>query len=403
MSQPYPPIPVNQPLDLRGKRIAIIAHVFKYAEANDLLKYLQQCGADETAFIGLPLSYIEGRPGPEMRLFFGTRLVSSSSLRNRKLPGLIQYVRDLALAIYWILRSGRKWDLIVACDNLNAFSALLLRMLGRTKRVVYYTIDFVPERFPNKHLNDAYHALDKFALKRADVTWNVSDRIAEGRETVRGLRRQDYARQVTVPIGGWVQTFPRRPFPEIEKHSLVYSGGLLPHQGVQLVLDALTEVVNSVPDLTFYVTGMGPMENELNAQTERLGLQDHVQFLGYLESHEELQALLARCAVAVAMYSAELDIWSYYAEPAKIKLYLAAGLPVVTTSVTYIAEDLTRRQCGVVIPWEMRPLAEALIAMLTDEDRLSSFRDSALGFGSEFDWPVIFGRALGDPRLGLTG
>src|SRR5581483_333969 len=175
-----------------------------------------------------------------------------------------------------------------------------------------------------------YHRLDRFCLAHADVTWNVSDGIARGREEVRGLRQADYPRQVTVPIGGWFDRLPRREFSEIEPHSLVYSGGLLPHQGLELVLDAVPLIVHELPDFRLYITGMGPLQPELEARARGLGVAEHVRFLGYLETHEELHDLLSRCAAGVAMYSAEMDRWTRFADPAKIKLYLSAGLPVLT-------------------------------------------------------------------------
>ncbi len=389
-------------LNLQDRRIAIVAHVLKYAEAEDLLRFVTEEGAAQTLFIGHPLAYVRGRPGSRLRLYQGTTLTKDFSLPNRQLPGLLQYLRDTILTIAWCVTARQRWDVIVACDNLNAFSALILKRLRVARHIVYYTIDFVPKRFDNHIVNEVYHWLDKLAVRHADLTWNVSDRIAEGRESVRGLQRSKYPRQVTVPIGGWFQRLPRRPFDEIEQHSIVYSGGLLPHQGVSLVIDSIPAILESLPDFRMYITGMGPLEEDLKARTSELGIEECVHFLGYLESHEELHELLCRCAAGVAMYSADLDIWSKYAEPAKIKRYLSAGLPVFTTSVTYIAPQLAEREAGVVLPYDSTRLAAAVVALLSDEPRLRRLRQNALAFGSEFDWPAIFSRALSDPRLGLT-
>src|SRR5581483_11359766 len=182
---------------LGNMRIAIVAHVLKYAEADDLLRYLLESQVGETAFIGLPLEFVEGRPGPRLRRFRDGKPTSVKVLQNRKLPPVIQYVADFCLALFWLLTANGRWDLIVACDNLNASAALMTRRLGRARKVVYWTIDFVPERFPQPRLNSLYHRLDRFCLAHADVTWNVSDGIARGREEVRGLRQADYPRQVT--------------------------------------------------------------------------------------------------------------------------------------------------------------------------------------------------------------
>jgi len=182
----------------------------------------------------------------------------------------------------------------------------------------------------------------------------------------------------------------------------VYSGGLLPHQGIGLMLGAIPAIAATMSDFHLHVTGLGPLEQELKDTVRELGVRDHVTFHGYIESHARLHELLAGCAAGVAMYSAELDLWSRFAEPAKIKLYLSAGLPVFTTDVTYIAPQIALREAGLVLPFDSAALADAVIELVGDEARLRRFRANALAFGSEFDWPVIFTRALSDPRLGLV-
>lgn len=388
-------------LDLTHKRIAVVAHVLKYGQAQDLIKFLHEQETENVLFVAHPLTYVQGRPGPEMRLFEGGAQIRSRRLKNRKLPAPLQYLLDTILTILWVIRSGGVWDVIIAFDNLNGLAALILRRLGRARRIVFFTIDYVPRRFPNRLLNELYHRLDRFCLRHADATWNVSDRIAEGRLAVRGLRPQDFPRQLTVPIGIWFDRFPRLPFDAIEENSIVYSGGLLPHQGVQLVVAALPRIVAEIPDVRFYITGIGPMEDELRGLVAELRLHQHVRFLGYLESHEDLESLLARCSLAVAMYSAELDVWSRYADPSKIKSYLAAGLAVITTDVTHIAQDISRRQCGLVLPYEVEAFAEGVTALLGDPARLQAMRENAVRFAREFDWPTVWSRALSDPRLGL--
>jgi glycosyltransferase involved in cell wall biosynthesis len=388
-------------LNLAAKRIAIVTHVEKTGSAHELLTYLLEHGAESVLFIGHPLSYVPGRPGPELRLYEGSRLVGEERLTNRNLPGLVQYARDIFLTLYWVLRTRGRWDLIICADNLNAAAGLLLRFLHKVRTVVYYTIDYTPQRFSNRVLNDAYHRLDAICLAGADVTWNVSDRIAEGRETIRGLKRSAYDRQVTVPIGIWIERQTRRGFDQIERHSLIYSGGLLPHQGVRLVLEAMPSIVAKVPDAILRIAGMGPLEAELKALTAALDMEQHVQFLGYVENSEDLESLVAGSGVAAAMYSQEMDRWSYYADPSKVKLYLGAGVPIVTTSLTHIAKELERRRCGLVIPYDREAFAEAVVMIFLDRTRHSQFRENAARYAREFDWNVIFARALEDKRLRL--
>lgn len=390
-------------MKLTESRIAIVTHVQMTGALHELLKHLLDGGTRSVLFITHPLSYVADSPGPEVRLYEGGNLVQASKLPNQKLPALMLYVRDTVLTLFWVFRTRGQWDLMVAADNLNAAAALILRRLGKVRRVVYYTIDFTPQRFGNSILNDLYHRLDALCVRKADVTWNISPRIAEGRREIRGLRGAEYDRQVVAPFGVWFDQQKRHEFDDIERHALIYTGGLLPHQGLDLVIEAMVLIVARVPDTILRITGFGPLEGELKDRSETLGMSSHIQFLGYIEDPEERDDIVAKSAIGVAMYNQALDRWSYYADPSKIKMYLGAGLPVVTTSLTHLAEDLRRRRAGMVVPYEKQAFAEAVVDLLLNDEMYREYRSNAIHLASEFDWRRIFDSALNDPRLEVEG
>src|SRR5690606_6446004 len=102
------------------------------------------------------------------------------------------------------LSSKKPVDLYVGVDNFNAFWGVILKKLGWVKEVVYYTIDYVPVRFQNPVLNDVYHWMDKFCVRNADVVWNVSPRIAEGREEFHNVDIAHREKHTVAPIGVWL-------------------------------------------------------------------------------------------------------------------------------------------------------------------------------------------------------
>lgn len=387
-------------MNLPTKRLVVISHVLQ-GTAPDVLEYLLRRNTGQVLFVGHPLSYEQERSESEWRLYRNGSLVKRQSLRRPRIPGPGQYVLDTFLTLAWVLRTRQKWDAIIALDNLNTAAAIILRKLGLVHRVVFYTIDYVPKRFNNRTLNEIYHLLDRFCVKRSDVVWNVSERIAQGREQLRGLDPGIYNRQMVVPVGVWFDRYPRRGFEEVEKHSLVYSGGLLPHQGVQLVIDAIPMILERMPDVTLYVTGSGPLERSLRERVRSQDIGSHVEFLGYIADHESLERFLCARGVAVAMYSEDLDRWSYYADPTKIKVYLAAGLPVITTRLTHIATELQKRECGIIVPYDKKAFAHAVVDLMLDEEKYRRFRLNAVHFARQFNWNDIFDRALSDQALGL--
>jgi len=376
-------------LNYEDKKIIILAHVVSTVPAQDLKEYFLKNQVEELLFVAHPLFYIKDRPGPYFELYKKGKLIKKVQFKNRKYPSIIQYVKDYLLTLVWVIKVGNRWDLIIALDNLNTLSALTLKMFKVADKVIYYTIDFVPNRFDNKLLNIIYGNIEKIAVRYADMTWNLTSRIAIGREKIRGMDRKKYNRQIIVPIGIWFDRIKRKKFNEMEKHTIVYAGGLSPHQGIQLVIDAMPQVLKKINDAKMLIIGIGNYENALKEQVKKLKLEKNIEFLGYMEKHEDVEKILSNCGLAVAMYSKELSKWSYFADPSKIKSYLAAGLPVITTSLTMISKDLLKKECGIISDYNKNDLAWKIIKFLKDEKKQKKYRENAIKFGSQFDWNKI--------------
>lgn len=74
----------------------------------------------------------------------------------------------------------------------------------------------------------------------------------------------------------------RLQFAQPEERLVLLVGRLVYEKGFQLALDALPGVIEHVPGVRFVVAGSGTHESELKAQAERLSLQQHGKFLGWI-------------------------------------------------------------------------------------------------------------------------
>jgi len=376
---------------LENKKYIIASHVFATGPAQYLEEYLKDfVKADDLLFIGHPLFYREGEKGSGYKYYKNGDLIKEKYLSNWKLPSVVGYLKDVIFSIYWVLTRNTKWDLFVGSGNINAFVGILLRKIGRVEKVVFYTIDYVPQRFENNLLNNLYNWVDKYCVKNADRTWNLSSRMAEAREIQKGMKRSEYNRQVTFPIGIWYNRIKRLPFNEIEKHTLVYMGHLIEKQGVQLVIDAIPDIIKEIPDFKFLVIGTGEYESALKRKVCELNIESFVEFTGFVEDHREIENLLARCACAVALYNKKIDHWTYYADPGKVKAYLAAGLPVIITDVPSIAREIEAHECGIIVRYEKDDLVNVILSLMNDNHLNKSYRENATKFAKQFDWNVIF-------------
>ncbi|PIR43017.1 hypothetical protein COV24_05185 [candidate division WWE3 bacterium CG10_big_fil_rev_8_21_14_0_10_32_10] len=380
--------------NISNSNFIVVAHILTSVPSEDLKQYLINKKVKNLLYIGHPLYYMKGRPGSFYEVYKKGILLKKIEYPNLSMPALPRYFIDFFLTTFWVFRHHKKWDIVISLDNLNTISALFLRLIGQTKKVIYYTIDYTPQRFVNSILNNFYHYLDKVCLKYADLTWNVSPRIAEGREKIQGLEQNVYNKQIVVPIGVWPSKKKSKNLLKIHKHTLVYAGGLSKHQGVQLVLKAIPLIVKKIKDFKFIVIGLGGYESELKKMCKRLKIEKYVEFKGYIEKHEDVMKIISQCGLAVAMYNKNFAKWSYYADPSKIKAYLGAGVPVITTNLTYLAQELVDNKCGLVVPYNHRAFALLVVEYLEYSYSLKSYREHAIKFSNKFAWDTIFDAAL---------
>lgn len=79
---------------------------------------------------------------------------------------------------------------------------------------------------------------------------------------------------------------------------LLCIGRLVPQKGFDRALEALARVVRQRPDVHLTIVGVGPCDDELAEQVERLGLDPHVTLAGRVE-HDQIGGLLAACTAVV--------------------------------------------------------------------------------------------------------
>jgi PEP-CTERM/exosortase A-associated glycosyltransferase len=72
------------------------------------------------------------------------------------------------------------------------------------------------------------------------------------------------------------------------KRILGFIGSFYAYEGLSLLLDALPAICQELPDARLLLVGGGPQEENLKQQTQRLGLQDKVLFVGRVP-HDQVQ------------------------------------------------------------------------------------------------------------------
>lgn len=379
-------------MKLADKKIIIVAHIFASGPALELEEFLKP-KVKTLLFIGHPFTFRKDK-----RSFYRVYKEGGLVKEDKKLiPPITEplvFIKESIYTFYLTAKYLNKADLYIGSDNFSAYVGLLLKKLGLVKQVVLYTIDYVPDRFKNPFLNRLYRFFDEECLKGCKIVWNVSERIAEARNKFEYIDKNKTAKQITVPLGIWYDRISKFNYLKRDKNTLIFVGHLLEKQGLQIVIKALKNISEKIPDVKLIIIGEGPYKSELKKQVGQTGVAKYIKFAGYVESHEEVEQMLSKASLGIATYKPDPSNFTYFADPGKIKNYLAAGLPVIVTDVPQIAGVIEKKKCGVITGYNEKSVADAIIKLLSNRSKLVEYSSNAKKFASNFDWNKIFSKAI---------
>jgi len=143
---------------------------------------------------------------------------------------------------------------------------------------------------------------------------------------------------------------------------LVIIARLHPEKGHHFLFEAMPEIMRKVPKpVRLLVVGTGPFLDQYKTEVKTFDCDDRVSFLGFRQDSPDLIA------------AADLVILPSLAEAFGLALTesLFIGTPVVATKVGGIPEIIDDGVDGVLVPpSDSRALGDAIIGLLTDEQRL---------------------------------
>ncbi len=321
------------------------------------------------------------------------QLVKNKKIPTWKGPEILQYINHI-LITYWLLsKVGLRYDLCIAHENLSFFILYPLRFLGMIKRLVYYSVDYVPQRFSNQLLNKIYHFLDRFACKHSDLNWvMVKEQIKIRRRN--GITKIDSSPFALAPVGYNFKLINIKPVDKIDFYNIIFTGALLENSGPHLGILALPLLLKRFPKIHYTIVGRGIFESELKNLVNSLRLEKKVKFTGYIENFSDLTEIISKGSIGLAPFVPNPNSLSFYSDPSKIKLYLVSGLPVITTNVTTIAPLIKKTKAGEIIDFSEKGLLKAVEKMLSNKKKYESYKNAAIKLSEEYDIDNILNKAF---------
>ena len=177
-------------------------------------------------------------------------------------------------------------------------------------------------------------------------------------------------------------------FKEIDKirrgekgFDFLFVGRLVKHKNVDLLLRSVAHVKKEYPDVTLGIIGDGPERSKLEFLAKDLGISSNVEFLGFLENHEDVISVMKSSKV-FAFPSGREGFGMVVLEAN------ASGIPAV------VVDHPLNASKDLIVPWKNgfvsknseKDFAEHLIVAYEEWKRLGK---KAKSMARKYDWDLI--------------
>lgn len=303
-------------------------------------------------------------------------------------------LRDFLSVIDQGIKSHEKFDFMIGFEAINAIAGVFLRKIGKVETVIYYVSDYSPSRYKNKWFNKLYLWLDRLAASHADFIWDVSTAMYPARIKA-GLDSRKSAPVLHVPNALYPVQIKVASLKDIIPCSLVFMGTLGVENGPDLAIQSLPYILRKFPKTLLNIVGGGNSDLErLKKIVNKLKLEKKVIFHGFISDREKVSKTIRKFMVALAPYVYISGSARLYGDATKIRAYLGAGLPVVTTSVPPLGKEVEKKGAALIVKDSKEALAEAVINIFSNKVLYLKLRANAIDFAKENTWENEYKKAF---------
>ncbi|MDP3988038.1 MAG: glycosyltransferase [Candidatus Levybacteria bacterium] len=381
---------------LKSKSVIYVNFV-QYDNTGRILDFLK-----DNFFIVLHFSYDHlrlkrGRQTSYLRIFKKGKLIKEIKLVRLRMPQAFLFPSLPLVAIFMItqtiwytFRFKRKYKSIDYYLTLNAFNAWIgnvLRFMGLVDKTIFWVGDYFPVIYRDWRIKLArwvYWKFDKPSMQNADKLIFTNRRLANLYKRIKILPKNK--KIYVVPIG------TKTRFYKIKRENCIigFLGMIKESQGLELILDTLPILSKRLPTLKLEIVGSGPEEGRYQKRAEKF--KKIIRFYGFIENQDKIHKIVSRWKIGLAPYQPVKSNESYWGDPSKIKVYLSAGVPVLTTNVSYMAGEIKKEKAGIIIAYNKEnDYINAIYKILT---KIELYRKNALNLSLKYDYkknyPKIF-------------
>jgi glycosyltransferase involved in cell wall biosynthesis len=169
-----------------------------------------------------------------------------------------------------------------------------------------------------------------------------------------------------------------------EDFDVIYVGRLISHKNVDVLLKAISEVKEEIPDIKCGIIGDGPEKRNLIRLSKKLGLDNNIVFFGFIERDEDVYSYMKASKIFVLPSMRE-------GFPNTILEANSCGLPaIIVKGEKNAAVDVVEDgRNGFICDLSPKDIANNIINFLQDESKRRKKRDISKANAKKYDWSII--------------
>jgi glycosyltransferase involved in cell wall biosynthesis len=291
----------------------------------------------------------------------------------------------------------------VQIDNMPdfiVFTALVPRLLGA--KIVFQLLDHTPEVFADSFGVSTNHILVKTLrfIEKVSVRWAdycigtqiINKQIIESH----GVPSSKIAVVLNVPD----DTFGCDAIASHDNGTfcLMTHGNLLEKYGVQTLIKAVPMLTGEIPNLRVKVVGKGEYRQRLEELAKSLGVEDYVQFTGWVPP-DEIAAHIAEAKIGIVSIIVNKNPML----PNKLFEYLALGKPSIAAAIPTIKSYFDEDSVMFYEPDNTSDLASCILELYRNPEKRAALAASGSAVYEKYRWSVtkyeylkVFDRMIGN-------
>lgn len=300
-------------------------------------------------------------------------------------------VDDYVQSAKFLNRSG--FDLVSLQHEYGIFGGAagghVVELLSRLEMPIVTTLHTVLPR-PNPAQRDVM----KKIIERSSKLIVMSERGREFLHTSHGVSAQDIdVIAHGIPDFPFLESISAKKKLGFDGRTVILTFGLLsPSKGIETVIDAMPEIMESCPNALYVVLGAThpnllrdqgeAYRDSLTARVSALGIENHVTFLDQFVDQSTLLDFISMCDVYVTPYLNEAQMTS-----GTLAYSYGLGKAVVSTPYWH-AKELLADGRGILVPFgDSRAIGAEISALLVNDVRRHAMRKRAYAASRSMIWP----------------